>query len=68
MAWEREKAYRERRAAQAAVDMEKAITDADRAEFEKAWASAMRYMRVRERNVYYRRFLQRMSDIRRARA
>ena len=53
----REKAYRAKRASQAAEEMEQAIQTKDTARFLKAWDVAMKYMPVKVRSTYYRRML-----------
>ena len=62
--WAKEKAYKERRAAQAAAEMDAAIAAVDLPRFDKAYQSAMRYMNPRPRGAYYRRMLAAMSEAR----
>lgn len=56
--WAQEKAYRERRAQQAAAEMDTAIATVDKERFLKAWDTAMRYMNKKQRSPYYIRMLQ----------
>ena len=62
MTWEKEKAYRAKRAAQAAAEMDAAIADCDKSRFLAAWDVAMRYMTGKERRPYYIRMLERRSN------
>lgn len=55
--WEKEKAYKAKRAAAAAQEMEAAIEAVDLPRFLAAYETAMRYMNARPRNQYYRRML-----------
>ena len=57
MTWEREKAYRAKRAQQIIAEMEAAIETGDKNRFVKAYESAMRYMTKKQRNPYYLRAL-----------
>lgn len=61
-AWEKEKAYRKRRAEGIACELEQAIANRDRDGFSKAYSIAMRYMTKRERAPYYKRFLTAMTE------
>ena len=55
--WEKEKAYKARRAAAAAEEMEAAIATVDLQRFLAAHEVAMRYMNAKPRGQYYRRML-----------
>jgi len=59
--WEREKAYMEKRAKALGAEMDQAIESADKDRFEKAFVTAMRYMKKKERGTYYRRFIEKMT-------
>lgn len=56
--WEQEKAYRAKRAEQAASIMEAAIAANDHTAFEEGWRIAMLYMNGKQRWPYYRRALE----------
>lgn len=62
--WAQEKAYRGRRAQQAAAEMDTAIATVDKERFLAAWDAAMRYMTKRQRNPYYIRMLQASKEAR----
>lgn len=56
-AWEKEKAYCVRRAEQLGAEMDEAIEAGDRERFEKAYHTAMRYMTVKQRSQYFKKWL-----------
>ena len=56
--WEQEKAYCARRAEALGAEMDAAIETGDRDRFTVAYQKVMRYMTVRQRSTYYRRWLQ----------
>ena len=56
-AWEKEKAYCEKRAKKLAAKMEAAIEASDRISFQAAYQTAMRYMKKKELNCYYMAFI-----------
>lgn len=60
--WEQEKAYARKRAQVLAAEMDAAIEANDRNRFEAAYQTSMRYMTVKERSVYYLRFLAQQAD------
>lgn len=63
-AWEQEKAYCAKRAQELGAEMDAAIENMDRERFEKAYTTAMRYMKKKERSDYYKRFLMKMKEAR----
>ena len=64
--WEKEKAYRERRAAAIAVELEECIATVDSTRFQQVYENAMRYMNGKTRAGYYRRMLEADRDKRKA--
>lgn len=56
-AYEKEKAYCARRAAELTAEMEAAIETKDRERFKAAYGASARYMRQKERKPLYIRFL-----------
>lgn len=61
--WAQEKAYRAKRAGQAIVEMEQAISNYDKERFQAAWQVAMMYMNGKQRKPYYIRMMQRGLEI-----
>lgn len=59
--WNQEKAYNAKRAEALVIEMNQAIETADKDRFEKAFVTSMRYMKKKERGVYYRRFIEKMT-------
>ena len=55
--WEQEKAYCARRAEALGAEMDAAIEAGDRDRFTVAYQTAMRYMTVKQRSVYFMRWL-----------
>ncbi len=55
--WAQEKAYTARRAEALGAEMDAAIETGDRDRFTAAYQTAMRYMTVKQRSVYFRRWL-----------
>ena len=55
--WDKEKAYTAKRAAELAVEMDKAIEAFDQNRFEAAYQTSLRYMGKKQRQEYYKRFL-----------
>ncbi len=62
--WEQEKAYCAKRAQELGAEMDAAIENTDRERFDKAYTTAMRYMKNKERSGYYKRFLTKMREAR----
>ena len=62
-AWEKEKAYRAKRAAGLAVELKQAIADKDQATFANAYTAALRYMPAKERKEYMMQFLAAMKEV-----
>lgn len=62
--WEQEKAYCAKRAQELGAEMDAAIENVDRERFDKAYTTAMRYMKNKERSSYYKRFLTKMREAR----
>lgn len=56
-AYEKEKAYCTRRAAELTAEMEAALETKDRERFKTAYRASARYMRQKERKPLYIRFL-----------
>ena len=61
-AWEKEKAYTTKRAQELGAALDEAIAANDRAMFETAYQTAMRYMTAKQRKPYYIRFLRRNAQ------
>lgn len=57
-AWEKEKAYCARRAEKLGAEMDEAIAAGDRERFTAAYQTAMRYMTVKQRSQYFRKWLE----------
>lgn len=55
--WEKEKAYRVRRAAALGAEMDAAIESLDEERFTKAFQTALNYMRRKEHTAYMIRFI-----------
>ena len=55
--WAQEKAYNARRAEALGAEMDAAIEAGDHDRFTAAYQTAMRYMTVKQRSVYFRRWL-----------
>ncbi len=68
MTWEQEKAYRQKRAAQLAAQMEKALEEKDLSSFRQARDTAGNYMTRKELKPYTMRMLQILAEERRAQA
>ena len=56
--WEQEKAYCARRAEVLGAEMDVAIEAGDRDRFTAAYQTAMRYMTVKQRTTYFKRWLE----------
>ena len=61
-AWEKEKAYCARRAEQLGAEMDEAIEAGDRDSFSAAYRKALRYMPVKERRIYYVKWLRKGAN------
>lgn len=57
MTWEKEKAYRARRAEQLKANMLAAIEAGDREAFASAYSTALNYASKKELSPYYRKYL-----------
>lgn len=64
--YEKEKAYVARRAEELTAEMEAALEAGDRVRFREAYSKSLRYMRQRDRGPLYIRFMQMLSNERRA--
>ncbi len=61
-AWEKEKAYCEKRASELTSEMEEAIRASDEAGFKKAYEVAQRYMTRKQLNPLLKAFCERMME------
>ena len=59
--WEKEKAYRAKRAVTLGAELDRAIENADKEAFGQAYRTALGYMTKAERTTYMKRFLQKMT-------
>ena len=63
--WEKEKAYRARRAQMLANDMNQAIEEMDKTAFLDAYYKAKNYMRRPELTAFYHKWLENTAELRR---
>ena len=63
-AYEKEKAYCARRAQELSAEMEAALKTRDPERFKAAYGTSARYMTLKQRRPFYRRFMELLHEIR----